>query len=180
MNGTFIQFAKKCIELFDDEKLKCCLVDNLKKQYEMFDAEKHAERLLNSRFAFNRIKRKQLMPHHFNYFSEGKNIHDVGYDDFTFNMGLFNRFGLDVSTNNIYVIEGVCTTPITGINIKNINFYVDDELMNTVAGYQIDKLYYFESPFLVLPDQKLIISVELSCECKNFPILFIGYKFIGL
>ena len=178
MNDTFTEFVKKYTEsIGSDTKL----IDNLKKQYEMHCAEQNAVKILTSRYGFNRVKRKQLMPHYFTYLVKDNenDVYNITYNDFILNMGINNTFNLDALLNNVYVIEGICTTSVKGININNIEFYVEDEIMHTIAGYQIDELYYLESPVLVPPNQRLRIKANLSAPCKDFPLLFIGYKFVG-
>ena len=178
MNDTFTEFVKKYTEsIGSDTKL----IDNLKKQYEMHCAEQNAVKILTSTYGFNRVKRKQLMPHYFRCFikDDENKTYNIAWSSFTFDMDINNTFKLDTLSNNIYLIEGICTKQVTGLCINNIEFFVEDELIYTVAGYQIDELYYLESPVLSLPGQRLKIKVNLSAPCKHFHILFIGYKFIG-
>ena len=178
MNDTFEEFVKKYTESIGNNTK---LIDSLKKQYEMHCAEQDAVKILTSRYGFNRVRRKQLMPHYFRCFiKDNENeTYNIAWSSFTFDMGISNTFEIDTYSNNIYVVEGICTTSVKGISINNIEFYIENELMHTIAGYQIDKLYYLESPVLSLPDQWLKIKVNLSAPCKDFPLLFIGYKFIG-
>ena len=178
MNDTFEQFVKKYTEsIGNDTKL----VDSLKKQYEMHCAEQNAVKILHGKYGYNVVKRKQLMPHYFKYFTKDNEnkTYNIAWSTFTFDMGIDNIFEIDTLSNNIYVVEGICTQPITGLCINYIEFYIENELIHTVAGHQVDKLYYLESPILSLPSQRLKIKVNLSAPCKNFPLLFIGYKFIG-
>lgn len=179
MNETFNEFIEKYIESFGNNKFRNDSIDSLKKQYEMYSAEKEAIKILRDRYSYHRIQRKQLMPHHFSYLTTNNETYESNYIDFVFNMDIFNRFGLSAGANKIYVIEGIGTALVNGVNITNIEFFVDDELNCAIAGYQIDKLYYLEAPILVLPHHNLKISVELTSKCENFPLLFIGYKFIG-
>lgn len=167
MNDTFTEFVKKYTELIGNDTK---LIDSLKKQYEMHCAEQEAVKILTGRYGFNRLKKKQLMPHYFDCLTTGNdnNIYNITYSDFTFDMDMFSSFNLDALSNNVYVIEGICTTSTQRININNIEFYVEDEIMHTVAGYQINGLYYLESPVLVSPHQMLRIKVNLSVHVKIF------------
>ena len=178
MNDTFEEFVKKYTESIGSNTK---LIDNLKKQYEMHCAEQNAVNILTGRYGYNVVKRKQLMPHYFRSFiKDNENeTYNIVWSSFTFDMGINNTFEIDTLSNNIYIIEGICTQKVTGLCINNIEFFVEDELIHTVAGYQIKDLYYLESPVLSLPDQWLKIKVNLSAPCSTFPLLFIGYKFIG-
>ena len=178
MNDTFEEFVKEYTKSFGSDTKP---IDSLKKQYEMYKAEQDAVNILTGRYGFNRLKKKQLMPHYFKYFTKDNEnkTHNIAWSTFTFDMGIDNTFKVDTLSNNIYVVEGICTQQVAGLCINNIEFFVEDEIMHTVAGYQINGLYYLESPVLVPSNQRLRIKVNLSAPYKDFPLLFIGYKFVG-
>lgn len=176
MDDAFEQFVREYTKSFGDDTK---LIDSLKKQYEMYLAEKDAVKLLMNKPGTWRVQQKQFMPTDFDYFynrDRGAYTY-IGSNMFKFDMGIKNTFATDVPLEDIYLIEGISTTRVTGISIDNISFFIGDKLMRIVAGYQINDLYYLELPLIVQNGEKLRIEVNLTAPCVSFPILFIGYRF---
>ena len=181
MNDTFEEFVKEYTRSFGDETK---LIDSLKKQYEMYMAEELAVKTLVNKYNMNRVQRKQLLPNDLDYFMNNDRgaLYNIDFNMFKFDMGVKNIFVSDVPSTHIYLIEGIATTTTSSYNkkvidINDISFFIGDECRHIVAGYQINDLYYLESPVLVQGGETLKIEVNLSEPHNNFPILFIGYKF---
>jgi hypothetical protein len=179
MSDIFEEFVKEYTKSFGDNTK---LIDSLKKQYKMYRAERETMDYLRRKYNTSHIRQKQFTPIDFDSFFN----HDIKghmlFDDniFNFEMGINNTFVVDVPYRNtkcVYLIEGIASETVPGVNINNISFYIGNELMHTVAGYQINNLYYLESPVLAREGERLKIDVNLSTSHYSFPILFIGYKF---
>ena len=153
MSNTFDQFIERYTESFGDNKLQNDLIDSLKKQYEMYCVEQDAVELLHKRYGFSVVKRKQLMPCDFDCLNGRNEINNskLSMNDFWYNMKVNNTFKADLDINHVYAIEGISTIAMTAININKVLFYINDELVCAIVGFQIDETYYLASPFLVLP-----------------------------